>query len=325
MSAKQYPLMLIIAAMVVSFLLSACAARLNKETNDMAQHKTIRPSSTILFVHGMYMTPDVWEDWQKHFETLGYSTYAPAWPYHGASVDEQNLRHPDEALAQLTLDDVVKKYQDFILTLDEPPIVIGHSMGGLIAQMLLEDGITAGAVAINSAPPKGVLSFKCSFIKANLPHLNLLRSSDKPARLTFKQFEYAFANDMAEDDKHFIYDSYMVPESRKVGRAPLGNSGRINPAVAREPLLFVAGGNDHIIPASLNKSNFQKYRKSPSTTDFIEFSNRNHLTILQPGWINVASYIQDWIKDNQTVASATVSANVQPDKNHHELQADVSF
>lgn len=265
--------------------------------NNISKYKPLKPTKSILFIHGMYMTPKVWDEWQDWFDDRGYDTYAPAWPHHALSVAEQNEKHPDSELAQLTLDDVIRHYEDLIQDMDEPPLVIGHSMGGLIAQKLLEKGITAGAVAVNSAPPKGVLSFKYSFIKANLPHLNLLLSSKKPAQLTFEQFDYAFANGMEEGEKQYIYQNYMVPESRKVGRGPLGSDGKITTQTAREPLLIIAGGKDHIIPDSLNRSNFKKYRNSPSHTDFITFQNRNHLTVLQPGWENVAEYILQWVDE----------------------------
>ena len=312
---KFQPIMSVITIVICSLFLMSCTSNMTTEKQPMSQFKPIKPTNNILFIHGMYMTPRVWSEWQTWFEQRGYHTSAPAWPFHALSVSEQNEKHPDSELAQLTLDDVIKHYEDLIKDMDEPPVVIGHSMGGLVAQKLLEKGITAGAVAVNSAPPKGVLSFKFSFIKANLPHLNLLLSSDKPAQLTFDQFGYAFANGMSEDEKHEIYDGYMVPESRKVGRGPLGSDGKIQPKTAREPLLMIAGGNDHIIPDSLNRSNFNKYRKSPSHTDFITFQNRNHLTVLQPGWENVTAYILQWIEEYQT-------ENTAQSVSQRELQTD---
>ena len=294
---KNLAIMSVITIVFCSVFLLSCTSTTHREPQSMSPFKPMKSTNSILFIHGMYMTPTVWDKWQSWFQNHGYNTYAPAWPHHALSVAEQNEKHPDTELAQLTLDDVITHYEDLIQDLDEPPLIIGHSMGGLIAQKLLEKGITAGAVALNSAPPKGVLSFKFSFIKANLPHLNLLLSSSEPAQLSFKQFGYAFANDMAAEKQQDIYKNYMVPESRKVGRGPLGNDGKINPRTAREPLLIIAGGKDHIIPDSLNRSNFKKYRNSPSHTDFITFQNRNHLTVLQPGWENVAEYILQWVDE----------------------------
>ena len=290
----------IITLVLCTLLGSGCATG-SRQTAPLAEEeKQIPATQTVVFIHGMYMTPDVWSDWQTWFSERGYITYAPPWPLHEVSVKEQNNQHPSKQLGQLTLNDILENYRQFIATLDEPPIVIGHSMGGLIAQKLLEEGITAGAVAVNSAPPKGVLSFKFSFIRANLPHLNLFLSSDIPSQLSLSQFSYGFANDMSTDDQAFFYENFIVPESRKVGRAPLGSSGKINYTTAREPLLIIAGGNDHIIPASLNRSNYKKYRKSPSITDFVEFEGRNHLTVLQPGWQTVTEYIDGWITQNRS-------------------------
>lgn len=288
---KKHRTEALIALVMSGLLLMSCASSQNREASDMSEFKKIRPTKTILFVHGMYMTPKVWNEWQTWFQNKGFETLAPAWPHHDVAIVEQNERHPSGELAELTLDDVVAHYRAVIQTLDEPPVVIGHSMGGLVAQKLLQEGITAGAVAVNSAPLKGVLSFKFSFLKANWAHLNLLQSAAKPAKLSFAQFAYAFANDMDESSQQAIYENYMVPESRRVGRGPLGSSGKVDPLIAREPLLLIAGGNDHIIPESLNRSNYREYRHSPSHTDLIAFDERNHLTVIQHGWEDVTTGI----------------------------------
>ena len=286
---------------LLSLLLFACAAGPKSEQfqPDPKISHPISQTDSIVFIHGMYMTPEAWDEWQAYFQKLGYKTYAPAWPYHEVSVKEQKERHPYDNLAELRLRDIVSYYQEFIAKLEEPPIVIGHSMGGLVSQLLLAEGVTAGAVVINSAPPRGVLTMKPSFMKANMPHLNPFLSSSKPAQLTFEDFQYAFANDMPDEQQKKLYEKHMVPESRKVGRGALSSTAKVNYKAMRPPLLVISGGDDHIIPASLNYSNFKKYKQSPSVTYYKEFEGRNHLTLVQDGWENVASYIKGWIEDNK--------------------------
>lgn len=281
-------------------LIAACKSTIIEVKGPrLSEYKNIEDSNTIIFIHGMYLTPKSWDEWEPYFQSLGYDTYSPAWPYHELSVFEQNSLHPSKELGALTLPDVLQYYRDLIATLDERPILIGHSMGGLIAQLLLGEGLAAGAIAIHSAPPLGVISVAPEFIKANFPHLNPVLDPNSPTQLRFNEFKYGFVNGSPLDIQEKAYTEYAVPESRKVGRATLTKAAKINRSTNREPLLLIAGGNDHTIPAALSYSNFNYYKNCPSITDYKMFPERNHFTIKQQGWEEIATYTANWIATNK--------------------------
>lgn len=256
-------------------------------------------SQSIVFIHGMYLTPDAWGPWQDFFEAQGYTTYAPAWPLHELSVMEQNQQHPSAALGELTLEDVLNRYRNFVLELDEKPIVIGHSMGGLIAQLLLQEGRVSGAVALHSAPPYGVISAEPAFLKANWAMLNPLIPAGEPQQLTLKQFQYGFVNGMDAEQQQAVFERFVVPESRRVGRSTLTRAASLDLAVARGPLLLVAGGEDRTITARLNYANFDAYEATPAITDYRQYPERNHWTLGMAGWEIVAGDVVDWIEQQR--------------------------
>lgn len=281
-------------------LLAACNAKITEVTGPrLSNYHTISDSSTVVFIHGMYLTPKIWEGWEARFQAAGYATHSPAWPLHELPVENQNALHPSAELGALTLSAVLQHYRDFIATLDEEPILVGHSMGGLIVQLLLAEGIGAGGIAIDSAPPLGVISVDPAFLKANFPHLNPFQKAGVPVQLTLGQFQFGFANGMPEEQQLAIFQEQVVPESRRIGRSTLTTQAKVDASVARTPLLLIAGGKDHTIPASLNYSNFQIYSDTAAITDYKMFSDRNHLTIVQAGWEQVADYTLTWIDENQ--------------------------
>ena len=252
-------------------------------------------SKTVVFVHGMYMTPLCWEQWVDRFQSKGYRCLAPAWPGRDQPVEVLRQRHPDPQLGQLTLTGVLAHLTGFIRQLDEKPILIGHSMGGLIVQLLLQRDLAAAAVAIDSAPPFGVLTTKWSFLKSNWPHITPFASQGQPIAMTFERFQYTFVNTLPLAEQRAAYERYVVPESRRVPRESL--TARIDFKQPHPPLLLIAGSADHIIPASLNKSNTAKYRSSPSVTDFKEFAGRTHFIVGQQGWEEVADYVLGWLSE----------------------------
>jgi pimeloyl-ACP methyl ester carboxylesterase len=170
-------------------------------------------------------------------------------------------------------------------------------MGGLVVQLLLQKNIAAAGVAIDSAPPMGVFTAKWSFLKSNWPHISPFVSQSNPIAMTFKRFQYAFVNTMPLPDQLAAYEKSVVPESRRVPREAL--TAKIDFHVPRPPLLFIAGGADHIIPSSLNKTNHAQYNHSSSVTDYKEFPGRVHFTIGQKGWEEVADYVKSWIKNQK--------------------------
>jgi len=252
-------------------------------------------AKTIVFIHGMFMTPKSWDKWQTYFQQQGYTTIAPAWPLHGGPVKQQWTPEAAAELGNLTLDRVIESYREVLRKLPEKPIVIGHSMGGLIVQKLLSEGLVAKAVAIDSAPPSGLIVLKWSFIKSNWPVISPFEDVAQPFAPSFSDFQYAFANCLPEDEAQALYSEYAVPESRRVGRGTSSDVAKIDFSKPHAPLLIIAGEDDDIIPAALNLKNFKQYGDSSSATDFHQFPGQCHALTVDRNWQDVASYVKDWL------------------------------
>jgi alpha-beta hydrolase superfamily lysophospholipase len=251
-----------------------------------------------MFVHGMYVTPTCWKEWEALFQARGYKTLAPAWPEHDPPAAAQREKHPNARLAALTLADLVEHHRGVLRSHSsnggEKPILIGHSMGGLIVQLLLQEGLGTLGIAIDSAPPKGVLSLAWSFLKSNWPALDPFASDDKPILLDEKAFSYAFTNTLSPEAQKRAFVEESVPESRRVGKGPTTPAAKIDFAKPRPPLLLIAGEKDHILPAALIKKIASSYRP-PSVTELKEFAGRDHYIIASPGWQEVADFVLGWI------------------------------
>jgi len=257
------------------------------------------PSKTILFIHGMYMTPLCWEHWLDTFQAKGYRCIAPAWPDRDKPVQTLRKKHPDPQLGRLTLSQVIEHYANLIHMLEEKPILIGHSMGGLVVQLLLQRYEAIAGVAIDSAPPLGVITTDKAFLKSNWPHINPFISQSSPIQMTLERFQYTFVNDLPLEVQQAAFERYVVPESRRVPAQSLTKVAAIDFRSPHPPLLLVAGSNDHLIPASLNQTNYKKFKRSASITDFKEFAGRTHFIIGQPGWEEVADYVAAWLKEKK--------------------------
>ena len=253
-------------------------------------------SRTVLFITGAFVSNKGWDDWKAYFESRGFTTYAPSWPHKDAPVEILRSRHPDKALASLRFDELVNYFAEFAQQLPEKPILIGHSTGGLIAQLLHQRGLGVAAIAYHSVPPKGVLTSKFSFIKSVFPAFGLFRSANKTYMMSFKQWQYAFTNGMSLEDQEDSFEKNTVPESRRVARGAIGKAAKIHFNKPHPPLLFISGSDDHIMPASLNRKNFRKYKNTGSITEYKEFAGRNHFALGQPTWKEDADYMLEWIQ-----------------------------
>jgi pimeloyl-ACP methyl ester carboxylesterase len=252
-------------------------------------------TKTIVFIHGMYMIPLSWEKWISYFEDKGYTCFAPAWPDRDQPIEILRQKCLSPELGKLSLKGVIQTNTEFIESLPEKPILIGHSMGGLIVQLLLQKDLAAAGVAIDSAPPMGVLTPKWSFLRSNFPHITPFVSQDSPVRMSFRRFQYTFVNGLPLAEQQAAYDRYVVPESRRIPRESL--TARIDFKKPHPPLLLIGGSADHLIPASLNRTNYNRYKSSPSVTIFKEFPGRTHYIIGQKNWEEVASYILAWLNE----------------------------
>jgi pimeloyl-ACP methyl ester carboxylesterase len=253
---------------------------------------------TIVFIHGMYMTPLCWEHWIPWFEKKGYRCLAPAWPSHEAAPNVLRAAHPDPRLGALTLENVLAHLDTVIRGSGEKPILIGHSMGGLAAQVLLSRGIAAAAVAIDSAPPQGVLTARWSFLRGNWPHITPFARQDVPVQMTQQRFTYTFVHTLSPEKQRAAFKRYVVPESRRIPRQSIGHVGRVAFAAPHGPLLLIAGAEDRIVPSSLNRSNFRRYSDKGSVISFKEFPGRTHFIIGQENWQEVADFTADWLAQN---------------------------
>jgi len=252
---------------------------------------------TIVFIHGLFMTYRCWDGWLQRFQNKGYTCVAVPYPGREKTVTELRKAHPDPEVGKLTFDSVLAHHEAIIKAMPEPPILIGHSMGGLLTQVLLNRGLGAGGVAISTAPPQGLLSFKFSFFRSNWAALNPLNPTNRPYVMPFSAFQYAFVNGLPEPEQRAIYEEHVPPEALGIPRGVLSSrNAKIDFARAHAPLLIIGGGIDHIIPVSLVRANAARYKASSSITDYKEFPDRNHYGFAQKGWEPMADFVEDWIK-----------------------------
>jgi len=260
--------------------------------------KTIQ-SKTVVFVTGAFVTHLGWDPWKSYFEAKGYKTLAPPWPYKDAPPDVLRKRQPNDTdLAALTLSEVVDSYANIVKGLPEKPIVIGHSLGGLMTQIIVNRDLAAAGVAIHPVPPLGVFPYEFSFLKGGWKSLGLFTSLKKTYLMSFKDWQYAFVNGMPLKEQQLAYEQNTIPESKTVARGGLTKAAAVDFAKPHVPLLITSGTEDTIIPAHLNFRNFKRYVKNGSVLDYKEFQGRNHYVLGQSTWKEDADYILDWLGKN---------------------------
>jgi pimeloyl-ACP methyl ester carboxylesterase len=265
---------------------------------------------TIVLVHGLWMTPRSWEHWVAYYEHKGYRVLAP--PYPGFDIGVEALRANPSVIADLTVNETVAYLEAVVRGLDRPPIIMGHSFGGALTQILLDRGCGAAGVVIDSAPTEGVLVNPPSQIKSLFPILKNPLHHNDAIGFTLDEFHYAFTNTLSEAESAQVYDRYHIPAPARWVWA-YGVFANLKPGrqetwvdyenANRAPLLFIAGGEDHIMPPSVNKSNANHY-KSSAVTEYHEFAGRSHWTCGEPGWEQVADFALDWAVKHATTPFA---------------------
>jgi pimeloyl-ACP methyl ester carboxylesterase len=252
--------------------------------------------TTIVLINGLWMTALSWEYWARHYTNKGYSVIAANWP--GMEGDIEQLRRDPSTYRSLGLPEVVDHYEQIIRELETPPIIIGYGFGGLVTQILLDRGWGAAGVGIASAPVKGIARLPLSVLKLAFSVLGK-SLSNKTASLTAEQFYHAFANSLTETESLGAFKRYTVPApTRVLLQTALANfTPRSATTVnfrndTRAPLLLVAGGKDRVMPSSLVRANFELYRESKAETDYKDYPEQTHFTLLQE--TKVADYVLGW-------------------------------
>lgn len=256
-------------------------------------------SKNIVFITGAFVSNACWDEWRIYFESLGYNTVAPPWPFKQGTAQELRNKQPhDRDLAALTLKELVDYHVDIVKKFPEKPIVIGHSLGGMITQIICNRDLASAAVAIHSIPPLGVIPYEFSFLKSGWKVFGLFTSLKKTYLMSFKDFQYAFVNGMPLNEQRKAYNALAIPESKTAARGGLTSAAKVDYKKPHPPLLLTAGSEDHITPAHLNIRNYKKYKKNGSVLDYKEFSGRNHFVLGQPTWKEDADYILSWLRRN---------------------------
>jgi pimeloyl-ACP methyl ester carboxylesterase len=234
-----------------------------------------------------------WEPWVERAKTRGYESSAPSWPFHDGSPAELRANVPD-GLGTLTFGAVVDHFKGILSGLPTKPVLIGHSIGGLVVQKLINDGFGSAGVAISPAPPQGIFTLDPTFFKANFPHINPFAGS-KPVIMTPERFQYTFCNTMSVADSNAAFDTYVTPESRNVPRSTLTQQGHVDFSRAHAPLLVIAGDSDHLVPQPLIEKEVKAYTGA-GVVDFKAFSHRSHFICNQEGWEEVADFALAWVE-----------------------------
>ena len=247
----------------------------------------------VVFVHGLWLLPGSWQRWAEAFEEGGYIALMPDWPDDPATVAEANAN--PAVMANKTVGQVADHFSAVIAQLERKPAVIGHSFGGLLAQLLAGRGLSAVTVAIDPAPFRGVLPLPFSALKAAWPVLGNPANRSRAVPLSYEQFRYAFANAVSEDEAQHLYRTFAVPAAG----APLfqAAAANVNPWTEaqvdtlnheRGPLLIVSGQKDHTVPWAIANASFKQQQVNSGLTEIVEMPDRGHSLVIDSGWREVA-------------------------------------
>jgi pimeloyl-ACP methyl ester carboxylesterase len=254
----------------------------------------------LMLIHGAWLTSRSWENFADYFGARGFVVSAPEWPR--KEGDLEKLREDTGELAGLGLTEIVDHYATQIAALDQPPVLIGHSYGGLIVELLLDRGLGRAGVAMSPAPPRGILVLPFSTLKAAAPALAHPSRWHGVVPLTLEEFTYGFVNTFSAEDAAAAYERYAVPETGQIFyEAGFANFHLHAPTEVhfgnddRAPLLIVGAEKDHTVPASLSRKQYEKYQGSAAQTDYLEFAGRPHLMMAAEGWEEIAGGIETWV------------------------------
>jgi non-heme chloroperoxidase len=247
----------------------------------------------VVFVHGLWLLPSSWDRWAKVFEDAGFTALTPGWPDDPDNVEEANV-HPN-VFAHKSVGQVADHFEEIIRGLTLKPAIIGHSFGGLLAQILAGRGLASSTVAIDPAPFRGVLPLPFSALKSAWPVLGNPANRNRAIPLTFDQFRFGFANAVSEHEAQMLYDTFAVPASgRPLFQAATANLNPWTEAKVdtenpdRGPLLILSGEKDNTVPWAIANASFKLQHHNPGVTEIVEILNRGHALTIDNGWREVA-------------------------------------
>jgi pimeloyl-ACP methyl ester carboxylesterase len=255
----------------------------------------------IVFIHGLWLLPSSWDNWAAHFEENGYAAVQPSWPDDPETVEEARA-NPD-VLAKKTLGQVADHTAEVIGALDRKPAVMGHSTGGLLAQMIADRGLSAATVAIDPGPFRGVLPLPISTLRVSLPVLRNPLNRGRAVTLTFDQFKYGWANALDEEEAKRLYETYHVA-APGIALAQMANAN-LNPFTEakldprnpdRGPLLILEGDDDHTVHPAIANASYKRQSRNEAVTEIEKIPNRGHSLTIDSGWREVAQTALDFIK-----------------------------
>lgn len=260
-------------------------------------------ATPVVFIHGLWLHATSWGPWEQLFAENGYAPVAPNWPGEADTVLE--TRENPDRVANIGIDDAAGHFRTIIERLDEEPILIGHSFGGLLVEKLLGQGVGRAGVAIDPAQIKGVLPLPLSQLKSGLPALGNPGNLHKAVALTEKEFRYGFTNAVSEEESHELFERWAIPSpARPLFQAAAANfaihsEAKINTGnTMRGPLLLISGLEDHTVPDVVTRSTLHQYRKSTAVTELKQFEGRGHSLTIDSGWREVAEAVLGWLKSN---------------------------
>ena len=268
---------------------------------DQIERANAAKATPVIFIHGLWLLPSSWDPWAALFEEAGYVSLMPDWPDDPASVEA--ARENPDALAHKTLKQVADHTTEIITALEKKPALIGHSTGGLLAEMIAGKGLSAATVAIDPGVFRGVLPLPFSVLKGVGPFLLNPRTSHKAITLTFDQFEYGWANALDEEEGRELYDTFHVAGSGK-SLAQMGHAN-LNPWTEakvdtknpdRGPLLILDGEKDHTVPWAIADAAYKRQRRNPGVTEIVQVPNRGHSLTIDHGWREVAEIALAFVK-----------------------------
>ena len=255
----------------------------------------------IVFVHGLWLLPSSWDRWAKLFEDAGYVALTPGWPDDPDTVEEANAK--PEVFAHKTIGQIADHFDTIIRKLRRKPGVIGHSFGGLLAQILAGRGLAVATVAIDPAPFQGVLPLPISALKSAWPVLGNPANRNRAVPLTYEQFRFGFANAVSETEAKELYETFAVPASG----APLfqAATANLNPWTEakvdtenpeRGPVLIINGEKDNTVPWAIAHASFKRQERNKGITEIVEIPNRGHALVVDSGWREVADKALGFVK-----------------------------